>query len=174
MITQAVGAYGEKVVEAELLRHCWTPANVNATIKNAADYDVFALKGNRSVAIRVKTCGPELKEFTFNAEPGQAIITEGFGDSDFTVCVSMGASRRDDEFYIVPTAEVRKALAAHKQNYMNTPRRDGGVHVDNGQWLLRLKARQDGTDNPGYGFETKWANYKDNWALLEAKAKPPA
>jgi hypothetical protein len=42
---QAVGAYGEKAVEAELLRHQWIPSNVNATVKNAAEYDLIAQKG---------------------------------------------------------------------------------------------------------------------------------
>jgi hypothetical protein len=37
---QAVGAFGERAVEAELLRHGWIPANVNATVKNAADFDI--------------------------------------------------------------------------------------------------------------------------------------
>ena len=39
MRPQAVGAYGEKMVEAELLRRGWLPANVNATVKNAAEFD---------------------------------------------------------------------------------------------------------------------------------------
>ena len=46
---QAVGAYGEKVVEAELLRLGWVPANVNASIKNAANFDIFALKDEHTV-----------------------------------------------------------------------------------------------------------------------------
>jgi hypothetical protein len=41
---QAVGAFGEHAVEVELLRHGWIPANVNATVKNAANYDIFARK----------------------------------------------------------------------------------------------------------------------------------
>jgi hypothetical protein len=53
---QAAGAFGEKAVEAELLRRNWIPANVNATVKNAAKFDIYALKGNRSVQIQVKTC----------------------------------------------------------------------------------------------------------------------
>jgi hypothetical protein len=33
---QSVGAFGERAVEVELLRRGWIPANVNATVKNAA------------------------------------------------------------------------------------------------------------------------------------------
>jgi hypothetical protein len=35
---QAAGAFGEKAVEAELLRRKWIPANVNPTVKNAAKW----------------------------------------------------------------------------------------------------------------------------------------
>lgn len=62
---QLVGAYGERVVEAELLRRGWLASNVNASIKNAADFDVFAMKGSRIVQLRVKTCGPGMNAFQF-------------------------------------------------------------------------------------------------------------
>jgi hypothetical protein len=62
---QAVGAFDEKAVEAELLRRGWIASNVNASIKNAADFDIFALKGARIVRIRVKTCGPGFDAFVF-------------------------------------------------------------------------------------------------------------
>jgi hypothetical protein len=42
MTPQAVGAYGEKVVEAALLRLGWIPSNVNASVKNAARFDIVA------------------------------------------------------------------------------------------------------------------------------------
>ena len=57
MTPQAAGAFGEKAVEAELLRRNWMPANVNATVKNAAKFDIYALKAinkrDREVHIRV-------------------------------------------------------------------------------------------------------------------------
>jgi hypothetical protein len=96
--SQAVGAYGEKVVEAELLRCLWVPANINASIKNAADFDIFALKNGRTVHIRVKTCGPDVKEFQFSSKRGQKITTTGFTNADFTVLVSMEKVRNEDEF----------------------------------------------------------------------------
>src|SRR5207237_3237333 len=42
MTPQMVGAYGEKVVEAQLLRRGWIPSNVNASVKNAARFDIVA------------------------------------------------------------------------------------------------------------------------------------
>jgi hypothetical protein len=55
---QAIGAYGEKAVETELLRRGWVTANINTSIKNAVNFDIFARKGENAVNIRVKTCGP--------------------------------------------------------------------------------------------------------------------
>jgi hypothetical protein len=63
------GAFGEKAVEAELLRHNWIPANVNQTIKNAAKFDVYAVKGDRSVQICVKTCRPGMTAFLYGGFP---------------------------------------------------------------------------------------------------------
>jgi hypothetical protein len=63
--TQAVGAYGEKVVEAELLRHGWMPANANKTVANAAAFDIYASWKKNLVAIRVRACGPTKAEFVF-------------------------------------------------------------------------------------------------------------
>ena len=60
---QAAGAFGEKAVEAELLRRHWIPANVNPTVKNAAKFDIFAVKGDRAVQIEVKTCRRTRRRF---------------------------------------------------------------------------------------------------------------
>lgn len=86
---QAVGAYGEKVVEAELLRHGWVPANVNKTVPNAEDFDILAYKGETLVKLRVKACGPEKGEFIF--PPFQA--EQQFSHHDFTILVKMGNKR---------------------------------------------------------------------------------
>jgi hypothetical protein len=71
MSSQAVGAYGEKIVEAELLRRGWLPANVNATVKNAAEFDILAQKEGRIVCLRVKTCGIGQRAFIFYVPIGE-------------------------------------------------------------------------------------------------------
>jgi hypothetical protein len=53
---QAVGAFGERAVEAELLRRDWIPANVNATVKNAADFDIYAVKKGHTVHLCAHVC----------------------------------------------------------------------------------------------------------------------
>lgn len=90
--SQAVGAYGEKIVEAELLRRGWIPSNVNATVKNAVDYDIIAQRenGHRIVTLRVKTCGPKMGAFQFSFRKSEQITPKNLAGNDFTILVQMG------------------------------------------------------------------------------------
>jgi len=168
---QAVGAYGEKVVEGELLRRGWITSNVNASIKNAVDFDLFALKQSRAVQIRVKTCGPRQNAFQFSFRPGQNIIADSFVASDFTILVQMGEERALDQFYVVPTRVVREAIANWAREYLNTKKRDGLPRKDTGQWVLDLPGDSSRLNK---GFAQKWAKYRDNWTILESKRRSPA
>jgi hypothetical protein len=82
--TQIVGAFGEKAVEAELLRRGWRTANSNTSIKNAAHYDMIAWKDDRTVQVRVKTCGPGWNAFQFSSRPEQALPVDGLPGTDYT------------------------------------------------------------------------------------------
>jgi hypothetical protein len=162
MTPQAVGAYGEKVVEAELLRCGWLPSNVNASVKNAADYDILAHRSGKPVVrLRVKTCGPGIDAFQFVTPRGEV---EGL---DFTILVRMGKDRAADEFYVLPTSILRKEIAARETDYMKQLKKDGSVRKNTGHWTLRLRSRQDGRAEGGYGLAEKWREYLDGWPLLE-------
>src|SRR5262245_56126646 len=100
MRSELVGAFGEKTVEAELLRRGWLPANANASVKNAADFDIFAQKGMRVVPLRVKTSGPKLDCFQYNFGIGKDIDFSRLNEPDFTILVAMGNARDDDRFYV--------------------------------------------------------------------------
>jgi hypothetical protein len=91
---QAVGTYGEKVVEAELLRQGWIPANVNDSVKNAAEFDIIAQKHGDFVALRIKTCGPGQKQFQFSLRRSNRMLVMGLRHNDYTILVSMGEKRR--------------------------------------------------------------------------------
>lgn len=167
---QAVGAFGEKAAEAELLRHGWIPANVNATVKNAAKFDIYALKGNRTVHLRVKTCGPNVAGFQFGGLPsGGVATTDKISGSDFTILVRMGDQREKDQFYIVPTAVVQKEIALRKKDYLKSPKRDGSPRKDTGHWTLRLCERKDGREEGGWGLVEKWRKYLGGWSLLDGQ-----
>ena len=160
---QAAGAFGEKAVEAELLRHNWIPANVNQTVKNAADFDIYARKDGRSVQIRVKTCRPGMRAFLYGGfSPGKPITAADIASSDFTAIVRMGNRRHDDRFYIVPTTvawdEIRRRQCEHKVR---------GVK-DIGMWRLSFSDRRDGQPEAGTGIERKWQEYEGAWNLLDA------
>jgi hypothetical protein len=159
---QATGAFGEKAVEAEGLRHNWIPANVNQTIKNAATYDIYAVKGERSIRIQVKTCRPGMSAFLYSGfTPGTPIITDGIADSDFTVIVRMGDRRPDDRFYVVPTLVALKEVALRQKE-----RAERGAN-EIGMWRLRFADRRDGRAEAGAGIERKWGRYEGAWNLLE-------
>jgi hypothetical protein len=164
--SQAVGAYGERVVEAELLRNHWIPANINASVRNAADFDIYAKKNERQIHIRVKTCGPSLRQFQYGFKKGEPVSTAGLSDLDFSVLVSMGESRSTDEFYVLPTGIVRQALNDHRSFYLSRTKRDGNQRKDTGHWSLRLFRDANGND-PGYDLGQRWQKYQNNWALLD-------
>jgi len=168
MRAQAVGAYGEKAVEAELLRHGWIASNVNASIKNAVDFDIFALKKNRSVQLRVKTCGPNIDAFQFGGfQPAQDIGTDEISEGEFMILVRMGVTRQDDHFYIIPTRIIRETLSAYRKAYLGQAKRDGGARKDVGHWTLFLKELRSGEDRINFGLARKWETYRDNWGVLE-------
>jgi hypothetical protein len=167
LTAQMVGAFGERAVEAELLREGWIPANVNPTVKNAANYDIVAYKGRTQVYLRVKTCGPSQPGFQFGGFKGE-VETKGILDNDFTILVRMGTERTRDQFYIVPTSIVRKQIRANREQYLRTPKRDGGSRKDLGHWTLHLAGLRSGEDRPSHGLEQRWARFRENWKMLKA------
>jgi hypothetical protein len=159
---QAAGAFGEKAVEAELLRRNWIPANVNATVKNAAKFDIYALKGNRSVQIQVKTCRPGMPAFLCSGfQPGKPITSKTVGPTDFTIVVRMGNQHGSDQFYVVPTVVAYKEIGKRQSEHA-----ERGVK-DIGMWRLSFAPRKDGKEAAGSGIEKKWAEYLDRWDLLD-------
>jgi hypothetical protein len=167
--SQAVGAYGEKTVEAELLRRGWITSNINISIKDAANFDLFALKHQQPVQIRVKTCGPNSSAFQFRLRPTQNDLpNDKFGKSDFTILVRMGTTRDQDEFYILRTEMVRQTIAKYRSEYLATPKVTGDARKDTGHWALHLPGAKERANR---GFAEKWAKYRNNWALLEGKQR---
>jgi hypothetical protein len=169
---QAVGAFGERAVETELLRYGWIPANVNATVKNAADFDIYAVKRGHTVHLRVRACGPDTRAFQFGGfDPGEQVQVGKFNDTDFTVLVSMSSERSRDQFYVLPSRIVREEIALRQKDYLSMAKRDGTARKDTGHWRLQLAKRKDGRQEGGYGLEDKWKQYLGAWDLLERQAE---
>lgn len=94
MTPQAVGAYGERIIEAELLRRGWVPANFNHSVNSAAGFDIFARKGERMIPIRVKTCAAKYQAFQFSTLKGDPpSLFRLLQSEDFIALVAMGESR---------------------------------------------------------------------------------
>jgi len=157
---QLIGTFGERAVEAELLRRRWVTANINASIRNIKDFDLFAVKNARLVHIRVKTCSPNT-DMQFSFRKGQEITFDDIAATDFTVVVRMGATRNDDRFYVVPTRVVLQAVDKHRRASLARDVKDDG------HWVLKWRERRDEQSNPNYGFEKKWAEYLNRWGGLE-------
>jgi hypothetical protein len=159
---QAAGAFGEKAVEAELLRRNWIPANVNATVNNAAKFDIYALKGNRSVQIQVKTCRPDMPAFLCGGfQPGKPITPKTVGPTDFTIVVRRGNQHAADRFYVVPTAVAYEEICERQSKQA-----ERGVK-DIGMWRLSFAPRKDGQPEAGRDIEKKWGKYLDRWDSLD-------
>ena len=154
---QAVGAYGEKVVEAELLRHGWMPANVNKTVPNAEAFDILAYKGEILVKLRVKTCSPGTVGFVFPPFDED----QKFDDKDFTILVKMAPKREEDQIFVMPTKVLHKHIGAYA-----APALARGLK--NRRWTLRFAEHPTG-ERPAFGFDRKWAEYRGNWKLLEGQ-----
>jgi hypothetical protein len=169
MSPQAVGAFGESAVICELLRRGWIPANVNATVKNAAKFDIYALRESRTVHLRVRACGPTMDgEFQFGGYAVDKPIADiPFEESDFTVLVQVGADRAQDDFYVVPSRVVHQEVRRRREQWLSQAKRDGGARQDRGFWTLRLRSRQDGEAGPGWGLAQKWKKYHRAWQELE-------
>ena len=150
---QAAGAFGEKAVEAELLRRNWMPANVNATVKNAAKFDIYAVKRDRHVQIRVKTCRPNKTACVWGGfRKNNPITARGINKIDFTIVVRMGKSREVDRFYVVPTAVVWKEIG--KRQTEQKPKRRKEI----GMWRLSFGERRDGQERRGMGLRENGLN----------------
>jgi len=164
---QLVGAFGERAVEAELLRRGWVTANINASIRNVKDFDLFAVKNTRSLHIRVKTCSPK-KDIQYSSRKGQEITTDDIAGTDFTVIVRMGEKRNQDRFYVVPSRVVLQALDEWRRAALTVGRPGSkGPQKDIGLWVLRWRDLRSGQSQPNYGFEKKWEKYLRGWGLLD-------
>ena len=157
----SVGAFGERTVEAELLRHGWIPANFNHTVKNAEGYDIAAQKDGKLVLISVKTCYAA-KSFQFRILKKKTLQL-----NHFTVLVEMGSARGEDRFFIVPTTKILREVEGRRRTILSKPKRDGTAVKDIGMWVLRIKAPQRGRTRAGWDLGQKFREYVDVWDVLD-------
>jgi hypothetical protein len=157
---QLVGAFGEKIVEAELLRRGWLPANVNATVANAAKFDIFAQKDERVVPIQVKTCGPKSNAFTLRFSPDENVAA-----NEFTVLVKMGEKREGDQIFVIRSRILRAHIEKFRNDVVEAGLKDIGV------WDLWLPDRnsQKSYLKHKFGYGERWTEWLNNFDQLESE-----
>jgi hypothetical protein len=82
----------------------------------------------------------------------------------------MGSDRSGDEFYVVPTAIVRKWVNARIDEYLAQKTRKGSDRKDTGRWTLYLDALRSGETRHSHDYKNKWKKYKDGWSLADTVA----
>lgn len=165
MSTLFTGAIGEKLVETALLWNGWAPVNLNQSIKQAPNVDILAAKGDRQVAIQIKTAGPNSKsmlQLGYAGDDGIFNIKSG-PLANFIVFVRL-FSQTEYEFYVVPVAEAERVAMETYKDWKKNPKKDGSLRK-NAPAVIRFESNKSRTDVSNY--KEKWAHYRDAWHLLE-------
>jgi hypothetical protein len=162
------GPIGENIVMNELLWHGWAPANLNLHIKNAPNVDILAAKGDKKVAIQIKTGGIGSKSMVQLGyyEDGKPIFNSRSGpNADFVIFVRL-FGHRDFECYVVPIDIAESTALKDAQIWKKTPKRDGKIRktFPAAVWFEPNGNRPDESN-----YREKWAQYRDAWHLLDAK-----
>ena len=165
---QELARLAELAVEQELTKKGWLVGNFNASIKNAAVYDVFAVKEQFKTTIRVK--GVRLDK---NNEGNLLYAVKKSGEvflnlykkdkTDISVIVLI----KDGDpvnYYIVPTYIIDNEIKTLHKKWMKTPKKDGKPHKDS---TLRQIRFNDKVDKISGGYKIKWEKYLNNWELLK-------
>jgi hypothetical protein len=168
--TQRVGRMGELVVELALLSRGWFVGNFNATTGNSAGWDLFAVRGERSVKLRVKAKRPGVSVFRWSARSdGKVMAGLVEGDrTDFVAAVDFRGVVPYWEYdvFIVPSSLVQSTLADNHAAYLGQPGRGGHQRQDSQQRNLGIDER---SDRIGHGYALKWAAYRNAWGILEGE-----
>lgn len=165
--TQRIGRMGELVVELELLARGWMVGNFNATTANSAGWDLFAVKGERAVKIRVKAKRPGTAIFRWSARPDGSVL-KGLDPSDPTDFVAAVDFQSDGHYvvYVLPSLEVEAALQSDFAAWAAGSKRDGTARKATSS--MRHAALDEGDPTiPGRGYARRWLLFRDAWGLLE-------
>jgi hypothetical protein len=170
--SQRLGRMGELVIELELLARGWMVGNFNATTMNNAGWDLFAVRGDRSVKIRVKAKRPGNAAFRWSAREGGAPFAniDPAANDDFVAAVSFNIGKTPD-IYIVPTATVAHELTANHAMHLAGRKRNGGERKNTNMRILYLDS--NAARGPAHGYLDRWAQYHGAWTSLLAPTRSP-
>ena len=167
---QELSRLAELAVEAELTKRGWLVGNFNASIKNAAVYDLFAVKEKFKSTLRVKGVRLDDKlngNLLYATKKNGEIFLNLYEKDEKDLSVIVGLKDGSPEFYyIVPTYIINEEIKTGHKNWLKNPKKDGTPHKDSS---LRQIKFNDKTDKISAGYKIKWKKYFNNWRLLENK-----
>jgi hypothetical protein len=101
-----VGRIGELIVEKMLTEAGWLCGNINVSVNNSRSWDLFAKKGRKTRAIRVKSSSSE--DVTWGARNGVDNAIQEYTDGDVSdwTAVVVNVESTDMRVYIIPTPEI--------------------------------------------------------------------
>ena len=168
LTAQAVGRFGELAAEMALLERGWIPGNFNATTKNTAGFDLFAVKGSRNIKVRVMAKRNGSDSWQRVAKPDGSILKNLDPDdkTDFTILISFDHTPRGHTAYVMPSQVFEATMKDQFERYCeqsptmrNGQPRTAATHKHRAIWL----------DSPTRGFASEWEGYCEAWDQLEAK-----
>jgi hypothetical protein len=166
LTAQAVGRMGELAVEMDLLARGWTVGNFNATTKNTAGFDLFAVSGRHDVKLRVKAKRRGVDSWQWTAKPdGKVFLNLTPRDpSDFTALVSFDDTPHGYTIYILPTQVLDQAI---KRDFKEFCARNPTMPSGEQRSPATHRHRALRLNSPSRGLAKKWKRYRENWDLLE-------
>lgn len=148
-----VASAGEYAVMSELLKCPGVLAGLMP--RNAPAFDVVAMKGNKTAQIRVKTKQHDVDRWMWRAK-SDGHVFDRLVNNDFTVLVSLGPPGKANEYYVLPTRELKKRLEEDFKEWVDVTGRGGRARDRNNRVRNILREKHG-----------EWLRgYKDNWGIL--------
>ena len=161
---QTIGRLGELAVERELLKRGWMVGNFNASMANAATYDLFAVKGYQRVCLRVKTTSGNMIQYSAkkDGEIFRGLLPKNKGDYTVVVLVEKDEPK---EFYVLPTQVVNDKLIESNLEWHKGQKRDGSPRKVTLHRALDFNGPKV-PENSHRGMRLKWFRYLNAWDSL--------
>ena len=141
------------------------------TARNSPGFDILARKNDRYAAIRVKTArGSDGAQWTAKRDGSLFLDFDPDDRTDFVVFViGLTEILADVSFYIVPTTIVDSAMQDDIKLANVSRQAKGMVKLEDRENKHRALWFNGSRDRPFYGYDKRWAKYRDAWHLLEGK-----
>lgn len=157
------GNAGENLVMAELLAQGFEAYRAD---RGHPEYDVacFAESGH-ATRLRVKTT-TENGAAIWTARKNGKIFLDAKATDDFVIICDVQNGIRGADMYVVPTPVVEQDLVGDHAFYVAQPGRYGKTRSDSDMRVMRFHGEPK-HDNQAFGYQAKYAQYRDAWYLLK-------